>query len=216
MESPRKGDTHARLMLRFLARRLRKIGPVFLAVFVGTALALYWLESGAPDGKFASIKDAFWFCVVTMSTVGYGDVFPVTGLGRILTGGFILFTLGTVGLLITAVSEAIMEVKRMKRAASSARAWKATSSSAASTRWRAPRSSSCLAADRKVALLCEKQRSCDGARTSSRKTPTCSSPRRADAGHLPRSHERRLRRGVHHRHERRRQEPHRRASTSRW
>jgi voltage-gated potassium channel len=97
-----------------LGRRLRKIGPVFAGAYTLTALALYFLEHGKPDSKFATLADAFWFCVVTMSTVGYGDVFPVTGPGRVLTGGFILFTLGTVGLLITAVSEAIMEVKRME------------------------------------------------------------------------------------------------------
>jgi voltage-gated potassium channel len=114
MEPPRKGDTRARLLMRFMARRLRRIGPVFAAAFVLTALSLYYLEHTVAGGKFASVKDALWFCLVTMSTVGYGDIFPVTGLGRAIAAAFILFTLGTVGLLITAVSEAIMEVKRME------------------------------------------------------------------------------------------------------
>jgi voltage-gated potassium channel len=113
-EERKQPDGHTTLLARFLWQRTRKILPVFLFVFVSVALALYFLENDKPDTKFTSIKDAFWFCVVTMSTVGYGDIFPVTGIGRIVAGGFILFTLGTVGLIITAVSEAVMEVKRME------------------------------------------------------------------------------------------------------
>ncbi len=110
----RKGDTRARLTARFLARRLRIVGPLFGVVFLAVALSVWLLERAEPDGKLTSFADALWFCLVTMSTVGYGDLFPVSGVGRAIAGVFILFTLGTVGLLITAVSEAVLEVKRME------------------------------------------------------------------------------------------------------
>ena len=95
MVPPKKGESRARIVLRLLAHRLARIGPVFAGVFVSVVLALYFIERGLPDSKFTSLADAFWFCVVTMSTVGYGDIFPVSGLGRVITGLFILFTLGT-------------------------------------------------------------------------------------------------------------------------
>ena len=171
MEQPRKGETRTRLIVRFLARRLSRIGPVFLGVFVATAFSLYLLEHGAPDGKFASIKDAFWFCVVTMSTVGYGDIFPVTGLGRILTGGFILFTLGTVGLLITAVSEAIMEVKRMEEHGLIGTRMQGHVIICGFNSMARASLVELLAADRKVALLCEKQEELTAARDQFEKNP---------------------------------------------
>ena len=112
--SERKDRSRASITLSILWRRLRKVGTLFIGVYFAVAASLYFLEHGVQDGKFDKFSDAVWFCVVTMSTVGYGDVYPVTSAGRIITGFFILFTLGTLGLLITAVSEAVMEVKRME------------------------------------------------------------------------------------------------------
>ena len=40
------------------------------------------LEQGAPDANITTASDAIWYVVVTISTVGYGDQFPVTNEGR--------------------------------------------------------------------------------------------------------------------------------------
>jgi voltage-gated potassium channel len=61
---------------------------VTLICFVST---LMWLvEHNAQPEAFASIPHAMWWAVVTLATVGYGDVIPVTVLGRII-GGFTMF-----------------------------------------------------------------------------------------------------------------------------
>ena len=170
MQPPKKGEGRARIVLRLLAHRLARIGPVFVAVFSSVMLALYFIERGLPDSKFTSLADAFWFCVVTMSTVGYGDIFPVSGLGRIITGLFILFTLGTVGLLITAVSEAIMEVKRMEESGLIGTRMKGHVIICGFNSMARAALIEILAAGRSVALLCETNEEMASARDLARTT----------------------------------------------
>ena len=59
---------------------------------------MYFIEHEAQPEAFSSIPQAMWWTVVTMTTVGYGDVYPVTSLGKIVAGciailGIALFTL---------------------------------------------------------------------------------------------------------------------------
>ena len=51
---------------------------------------MYVMETKAQPDKFPDIPSAMWWGVATLTTVGYGDVFPVTPIGKIL-GGFIAF-----------------------------------------------------------------------------------------------------------------------------
>ena len=62
--------------------QLKALGfATFVLVFVSQG-AMYECERYAQPDKFGSLDDAFWFACVTVTTVGYGDVFPVTGIGR--------------------------------------------------------------------------------------------------------------------------------------
>lgn len=105
--------TRAGALVVLLRRRLARALAISLVAFlVATSLVLV-LEQGAEGSKIAGPGDALWFGVVTVSTVGYGDLYPVTPGGRLVTGAFILITLMTIGLLLTAVSETLQEVQRM-------------------------------------------------------------------------------------------------------
>jgi voltage-gated potassium channel len=76
--------------LRRLAARLGKVAAVAGIVLVVASLAAYQAEHATNPG-FATIGDAFWWGIVTLTTVGYGDIVPKTTAGRI-AGISIMFT----------------------------------------------------------------------------------------------------------------------------
>ena len=70
---------------------------------------IYLVEKDAQPEKFGSIPQAMWWSIVTLTTVGYGDVYPVTTLGKIFGSVIIILGIGTValpsGILASAFSE---------------------------------------------------------------------------------------------------------------
>ncbi len=72
---------------------------------------LYLIEGTVQPDRFGSIPRAMWWSIATLTTVGYGDVFPVTPLGRILAGITAITGIGLIamptGILAAAFSDAI-------------------------------------------------------------------------------------------------------------
>ena len=83
---------------------------ILLAIIVLTfasALVLGF-EAGAPDAKITTGQDALWYAIVTITTVGYGDYYPITPGGR-LTAIFIMFAgVGIIGVLASLMSSPLI------------------------------------------------------------------------------------------------------------
>jgi len=77
---------------------LSSVLVLFLMVLLFASVAVHLLERGVQPVVFGSLPSTLWWAVVTLTTVGYGDVVPVTPLGRIVAAMVMISGLGVFGL----------------------------------------------------------------------------------------------------------------------
>jgi len=72
---------------------------LFVIAFVLTSSLIYYAENDVQPEKFASIPDAMYWSLITLTTVGYGDVSPVTWIGKVISVATALMGVSVVALL---------------------------------------------------------------------------------------------------------------------
>ena len=83
-----------------------------LALVYVSAIMLYMIEGEVQEEAFGSIPRAIWWAIATLTTVGYGDVYPVTPLGRVAASVIALAGIGLVALPAGVFASAFSDVLR--------------------------------------------------------------------------------------------------------
>ena len=82
---------------------------IAMVVVVGAGLLVATIEEASPDRNIQSFPDGLWWAVTTVTTVGYGDKFPVTPTGRAIGAGVMIVGIGLFGLLAASLASLLVE-----------------------------------------------------------------------------------------------------------
>ncbi|WP_422741390.1 potassium channel family protein [Micromonospora sp. WMMD754] len=85
------------------------VSATTVLLVVVSALAVLDAERAAPDASITSFTDALWWAAVTITTVGYGDLFPVTTAGRMVALGLMVGGIGLIGFVTGSLATWIVE-----------------------------------------------------------------------------------------------------------
>lgn len=96
---------------------LRTTLRIFAAVafFIILLSVIRYVEKDAEGSSIKTLFDAFWYSIVTLTTVGYGDSYPVTVTGKIISLVLILFSLGVLSYVIGQISSKIQQYMEKKK-----------------------------------------------------------------------------------------------------
>lgn len=85
-----------------------------MVVIYLAGVGIYHFENVAQPDLFSSIPDSLWWAVVTLTTVGYGDMYPITTGGRFFTTVILFVGLGLVAVPAGIVSSALSEARKIQ------------------------------------------------------------------------------------------------------
>ena len=90
---------------------------MFLSIIIilFSASAIYYLEYESQPEKFSSITEAIWWATISLATVGYGDVYPITVGGRVFATVISLVGIGIVAIPTGVISASFVEQINKKK-----------------------------------------------------------------------------------------------------
>jgi voltage-gated potassium channel len=91
---------------------LSMLGYISLLIVVFGSIIIYEIEKDAKDTKMLSLFDSVWWCVVTLTTIGYGDTYPITQFGRLVAMAIMILGVGIFGSFVSLMGSALVQVYR--------------------------------------------------------------------------------------------------------
>ena len=99
-----------RLALKLIAAEAALFSGVAFVFILGFAFLIYEFEHEAQPDVYSNIFDSLWWAVISLTSVGYGDVYPVTAAGRMLTLAMVLTGMGIVAVPTALLASALSRV----------------------------------------------------------------------------------------------------------
>ena len=96
-------------------QELATVVTVLLVLLVLASSLMFYAEGEAQPDKFSSIPAAMWWSVITLTTVGYGDVAPVTSGGRVIAGVIAILGIGLFALPAGILGSSFLELVERRR-----------------------------------------------------------------------------------------------------
>jgi len=116
-------------LARFLGRTINRnlagrvtvyvVGTTIASLFLA-ALAILDVERGQPGANITTLGDAIWWSFTTVTTVGYGDYYPVTTAGRLVAVALSLVGIALIGSITAAIASWFVEQAKIERTAEQA------------------------------------------------------------------------------------------------
>ncbi|MFW5972086.1 MAG: potassium channel family protein [Bacillota bacterium] len=107
------------VLLRYFKKFKVQIDPrtllkMFLIGFVILMISAFIIMMVEPEGQFESIYDALWWGIVTATTVGYGDLYPVSPGGRIVAAVLMILGIGLLGGITATITDMFIKLEKRR------------------------------------------------------------------------------------------------------
>ena len=99
-----------KLALKSVVAEATLFASVAAIFIISFAFLIYEVENEMQPDKYSNIFDAIWWAVISLTSVGYGDVFPVTPTGKMLTLAMVLTGMGIVAVPTALLASALSGV----------------------------------------------------------------------------------------------------------
>ncbi|MDD1728527.1 MAG: ion transporter [Methanospirillum sp.] len=88
---------------------------ILISFLIFVSYSIYIIESESQPDKFQDFDNAFWWSVITLTTVGYGDTYPITDIGKFLTVIVLLIGIGLISLPTGIIASGFLDEVRKRK-----------------------------------------------------------------------------------------------------